>query len=94
MGCYVVARSHCCVHEPPGTDSTLPTNTCSVKHPRGLGPNFRCHARRSHVTDALTGLDDVQSVTVSLEDKTATVTSTDTLSLPLARAAVEDAGYT
>ncbi|MFZ9109024.1 MAG: heavy-metal-associated domain-containing protein [Ilumatobacteraceae bacterium] len=47
-----------------------------------------------HVTDALTGLDDVQSVTVSLEDRTATVTSTDTLSLPLARAAVEDAGYT
>ncbi|MFZ9622561.1 MAG: hypothetical protein ACO3B6_02910 [Ilumatobacteraceae bacterium] len=36
----------------------------------------------------------MQSVTVSLEDKTATVTSTDTLSLPLARAAVEDAGYT
>ncbi|MGA0131280.1 MAG: heavy-metal-associated domain-containing protein [Ilumatobacteraceae bacterium] len=47
-----------------------------------------------HVTDALTGLDDVQSVTVSLEDKTATVTSSDTLSLALATAAVEDAGYT
>jgi copper chaperone CopZ len=47
-----------------------------------------------HVTDALAGLDDVQSVTVSLEDKTATVTSRDTLSLALATAAVEDAGYT
>ena len=47
-----------------------------------------------HVTEALTGLDGVRSVTVSLEDKTATVTSTDTLSLSLATAAVEDAGYT
>ena len=47
-----------------------------------------------HVTDALASLDDVQSVSVSLEDKTATVTSSDTLSLALATAAVEDAGYT
>jgi copper chaperone CopZ len=35
----------------------------------------------------------VQSVTVSLEDKTATVTSAEELSLPSAKVAIEDAGY-
>ena len=43
MGCYVivvflVSHSHCCVHQTSGTAQTLPTNTCSVKHPHSFGP--------------------------------------------------------
>jgi copper chaperone CopZ len=45
------------------------------------------------VTEALTGVDGVQSVVVSLPDKTATVVSLDALSVQEARIAVEDAGY-
>ena len=62
----------------------------TVLHIEGMS----CQNCVRHVTDALAGLDDALSVTVSLEDKTATVTSSDTLSLALATAAVEDAGYT
>lgn len=46
-----------------------------------------------HVTEALTTVADVQSVSVSLEDKTATVTSGDVLSVVAVQAAIEEAGY-
>jgi copper chaperone CopZ len=45
------------------------------------------------VTEALAAVDGVQSVTVSLEQKTATVTSAEPLSISAATLAVEDAGY-
>ena len=46
-----------------------------------------------HVTEALAAVDGVKSVTVSLEQKTATVTSVEPLSVTAAKLAVEDAGY-
>ena len=76
--------------DPPEPRGSLRPMATTVLHIEGMS----CQNCVRHVTDALAGLDDVQSVSVSLEDKTATVTSSDTLSLALATAAVEDAGYT
>jgi copper chaperone CopZ len=71
------------------TRSNLCFMTTTVLHIEGMS----CQNCVRHVTEALTAVKGVQSVTVSLEDKTATVTSAEELSLPSAKVAVEDAGY-
>lgn len=63
--------------------------TTTVLHIDGMS----CQNCVRHVTEALTAVDGVQSVTVSLEQKTATVTSAEPLSVSAAAVAVEDAGY-
>jgi copper chaperone CopZ len=63
--------------------------TTTVLHIEGMS----CQNCVRHVTEALTGVDGVQSVVVSLPDKSATVVSLDALSVQAARIAVEDAGY-
>lgn len=63
--------------------------TTTVLHIEGMS----CQNCVRHVTEALAAVDGVQSVTVSLEQKTATVTSAEPLSVSAAAVAVEDAGY-
>jgi copper chaperone CopZ len=63
--------------------------TTTVLHIDGMS----CQNCVRHVTEALAAVDGVQSVTVSLEQKTATVTSAEPLSVSAATLAVEDAGY-
>lgn len=63
--------------------------TTTVLHIDGMS----CQNCVRHVTEALAAVDGVQSVTVSLEQKTATVTSAEPLSISAATLAVEDAGY-
>jgi len=63
--------------------------TTTVLHIEGMS----CQNCVRHVTEALAAVDGVQSVTVSLEQKTATVTSAEPLSVTAAKLAVEDAGY-
>jgi copper chaperone CopZ len=63
--------------------------TTTVLHIDGMS----CQNCVRHVTEALAAVDGVQSVTVSLEQKTATVTSAEPISVSAATLAVEDAGY-
>jgi copper chaperone CopZ len=63
--------------------------TTTVLHIDGMS----CQNCVRHVTEALAAVDGVQSVTVSLEQKTATVTSAEPLSVSAATLAVADAGY-
>ena len=63
--------------------------TATVLHIDGMS----CQNCVRHVTEALAAVDGVQSVTVSLEQKTATVTSAEPISVSAATLAVEDAGY-
>lgn len=69
--------------------SSLRNMTTTVLHIEGM----TCQNCVRHVTEALTAVTDVHSVSVSLEDQTATVTSGDVLSVVAAQAAIEEAGY-
>jgi copper chaperone CopZ len=63
--------------------------TTTVLHISGMS----CQNCVRHVTEALQGVDGVDSVVVSLESASATVHSGGEVSLHAMKAAVEEAGY-
>ena len=64
--------------------------TTTVLHVEGMS----CQNCVRHVTEALSAVAGVQSVTVSLEQKTAELVSTAAPSSESLRLAIEEAGYT
>ncbi len=64
--------------------------TSTVLHIEGMS----CQNCVRHVTEALSAVAGVQSVTVSLEQKTAELVSAAAPSSELLRQAIEEAGYT
>ena len=71
------------------TLSSLRIMTTTVLHIEGM----TCQNCVRHVTEALTAVDGVQSVVVSLEHKTADLTSAVAPSNEALRLAIEEAGY-